>query len=316
MSAANDVGHACAIPAARAPISARPLPMAIIYRAMLPFHQPRHLRSACLLCCPAVHRAAFTVMEVLVVAIVIVVLAGLLIPAIAVTTSGCGIRTGDGNNLKQVMTAIIAYQAQEDSIPLGRAPGSGVCEGAADARVHAIRSFEVLADVMLLPPGVWKSGQNARGRAPSRKPDRHATVLVTGPGGWADEAAGVAMDWGYDWALPAECANYRIVVATRNPGLYRNKMVMASAYDGSVRSCKASSDLATGANVTVGSTDNDIRCINVDAPGAGALPTPGTEPDNIFNGMNDRQTVAGAPADISPHAQGPGTGSPRRCFLK
>ncbi|MBA3686333.1 MAG: hypothetical protein H0W72_13995 [Planctomycetes bacterium] len=255
-------------------------------------------------------------MEVLVVAIVIVVLVGLLLPAISVTSCPPRHRSADGNNLKQVMTAIIAYQGQEEAIPLGRPPGSWVCVGAADARVMTIRSFEVLADVMTLPPGIWRSKNNARGRPPSRKPDRHATVLVTGPGGWADEAAGVAMDWGYDWALPAECANYRIVVAARNPGFYRNKLVLASSYDGSVRQCKATTDPAVGANVTAGSTDGDIRCVHVDAQGAGVLPTPGTEPDSLFNGVNDRQTTTGAAGGISPQAQGPGTGSPRRCFLK
>ncbi len=262
---------------------------------------------------PAV-QSGMTLSEVLVIAVVVAVLYGLLLPAMS--RPSCRGGTTDGNQLKQVMTAMIAYQATEECLPLGLPAASFACANAADAKEITIRSFEVLADAMQLPNGIWRS-TNKRGRAPSIKPNRNNASSATGPGRWADAAAGVAIDWAYDWALPAECAAGRVVLATRNAALYRDKSVFAVCVDGGVRRCKPAADaVSAGADVTFGSTESDARCVNDEATGDDVTGSTSTAPDNIYNGLSDGLSDAGAVMDISVHAQTPHTGSARRCFLK
>ncbi len=263
-------------------------------------------------------RSAMTVSEVLIVLVVVAVLFGLVLPAITMRP-GChgSPNTADSNNMRQIMTAIIAYQGQEESLPIGLPTASFRCRDAADAKEITIRSFEVLADVMQLPNAIWRHPNSPASRAPSTKPDRRNVTSATGPGRWADAAAGVTMDLAYDWAMPDECSAKRIALATRNATAFKGKLVVAVSCDGSVRQCKPAADgSAAGANVTAGSTEADIRCVDSDASGDDAAGSINAVPDSIFNGMNDGLTAAGTAATISVGAQTPKAGSARRCFLK
>ncbi len=261
--------------------------------------------------------AGFTLIELLVVISIIAVLAGLLIPAITLVRA-MAFKISDGNNLKQVMTAMIAYQGSEGSPPIAATSATSAASlyatgavGAAEARAITVRSFEVLADTMQLPNGIWKA-RAAIGNGPTARPDRLDPASPWGTGA-------AVISWAYDWCLPGECVSYRTVLATRDPAVYRNQLVMAVAIDSSTHELKrvlpAGATATSAGNQTDGSAASPT-IFNPDASGDDRDSGAGTTADAIFNGEAD--ALAGAiVADIPPAGPfKPGSGSARRAFLK
>ncbi|MBA3686705.1 MAG: hypothetical protein H0W72_15895, partial [Planctomycetes bacterium] len=130
-------------------------------------------------------------------------------------------KAADGNNLKGVMTAIIAYQGSEGSYPIATTTATSAATlfatgaaGSAEARAVTVRSFELLADSMQLPAGLWKA-RGAIGNGPTAKPNRLDPASTWGAGP-------AVISWAFDWCLPGECASYRSVLATRDPAIYRH----------------------------------------------------------------------------------------------
>jgi prepilin-type N-terminal cleavage/methylation domain-containing protein len=266
-------------------------------------------------------RQGFTLIELLVVISIIAILAGLLLPAITMVKDNAN-RTADANNLKQIQTAIVAYQGQEESIPIGadstanadavKSGGTGV--DATQAKVITMRSFEVLADVMQLPNPIWKA-KSQPGKAPTEKPSKSRNTSV-----W--ESSGV-VSWAYDWCMPGECASYRISLATRDPSVYKNKLTMATAVDSSTRTLKkdlpsGTGVLPTAANATAGVPTSSPAIYNPDATGDDVedAASPDKTADNIFNGVKDGMAANGtASADLT-GSHTLASGSSRRAFLK
>ena len=252
-------------------------------------------------------RQGFTLIELLVVISIIAILAGLLLPAITMVKDNAN-RTADANNLKQIQTGIVAYQGQEESIPIG-VVGTDPTTGVAAANLHKVtlRSFEVLGDIMQLPNAIWKAKNHQGLPAPSSKPNR-ANITDS----WS---SGKAVSWAYDWSAPGECSSFRVMLAARNPGWYKKKLTMVTAADSSTRSLKVSTGTpATPSMLEDFTTPNPYFVANSDAKGDDLEPSANaTVEDNIFDGATDGTTGAAA-SSLTTGALN--NGSPRRAWVK
>lgn len=214
----------------------------------------------------------------------------------------------EARNLKQLMVAMIAFQADAETWPMLAVEGIPVPPQTPEqARLLTAAAFELLARRMQLPPALFVSPA-----APGRvlpPPRSEAEIAARPDPAWAE-------DYAYDWAVPEESASYRVVLAGRrfaeHPKLGLG-VTVAFADGGTrflpvVRSAEVQGLSTAGLS---GFGDGLLPAVpNPDAAGVedreGDDAAKAAVPDNIFDDHGD-----GAGGTMTP-----GRGDPRRAFVK
>ena len=242
-------------------------------------------------------RQGFTLIELLVVISIIAILAGLLLPAVTLVKNKAN-QTANGNNQKQIVTAMVAYQGDNDgSWPVAIGSTQAVAT-AADAKKIAYASFESLAATCQLPNGIFK----AKGQS-------QATVVGVAKlwtdsvnfdaSNWSARGTGGEIAWAYDWSAPSEVASVRVVVADR--ANWHKTKVVAVTTDSALKLFTT----ASGTAITIGVVDATTVAVaamggtvNPDAAGGGASGefaiTAPNNVDAIYSSVADGTIAAGA----------------------
>jgi prepilin-type N-terminal cleavage/methylation domain-containing protein len=266
-------------------------------------------------------RQGFTLIELLVVISIIAILAGLLLPAVTLVKNKAN-QTANGNNQKQIVTSMVAYQGDYDgSWPVATNATGDLTAGTVDISLKkvAYASLEALAASSQLPNAIFKAkGQTqiAAGGTNNAYPARLPTDTTNFPtSAWSSRinAAGGELAWAYDWSAPGDVASYRVILADR-ANWHRTKVVAVAA-DSSLRAFNA----ATGTGNTYGMDGNKVvtaigLTLNPDAKNGGpnGENTNGAE-DEIYTETRDGTPASGA-AVVGNTTNGNGDG--RRAFVK
>ena len=246
-------------------------------------------------------RQGFTLIELLVVISIIAILAGLLLPAVTLVKNKAN-QTANGNNQKQIVTAMVAYQGDYDGswpYALGAATLPTAGTGGAAGRLIAYASLETLAASAQLPNAVFKAkGQTQAvvglGTTPAtpKMPTDTTTTPTFLANTWSSRnSGGGEIAWAYDWSAPGEVASYRIILADR--ANWHKKKVVAVAVDSSLRLLNSGTSAAgqtygMEATPVVIAAVNGGATLNPDAVGCGVdgslFPTTG---DGIYTATGD-----------------------------
>ena len=249
-------------------------------------------------------RQGFTLIELLVVISIIAILAGLLLPAVTLVKNKAN-QTANGNNQKQIVTAMVAYQGDYDGSwpysPQGTlALSTPTACSDADGRLTAYASFETLAAATQLPNGIFKAkgqtGTAVGGSSSSPVSAKLVTDAAFAANAWsARNAGGGEIAWAYDFCAGSETASYRIILADR--GNWHKKKVVAVAADSSLRTLDSgttagAAGAAAGLTLDMSSTPiallNGGATVNKDAVGCGSDgSTDPTAPDGIYSNIGD-----------------------------
>jgi hypothetical protein len=245
-------------------------------------------------------RSGLTILELIIVIIIVLILAGLFLPAIRI--HGGSNRSPCGNNLKQIVAACIAYsQDQNCSWPVGVSKSCVFpIDSAHQARLVTNRSFEVLANSMNLSNGLFKCKGTKLDR-PQLKPFKD---LRNGDE-WGSSQKNPA-SYAYDWSCLAAPADTRIILADRSPANHGGKGVMAVGCDGATRFIKIGAHFAS-AHQTENYDGTSVTFVlsNPDASGNDSGSNK-TILDNIYDDVGDEAKDPFAPLG----------GSARRAWVK
>ena len=159
----------------------------------------------------------FTLIELLVVISIIAILASLLLPAVTLVR-GRANEAANGNNMKQLVAAMFAYQGDNDGswpYALGGAAAPVVATAdAAAGKCITYASLETLASGTQLPNAIFKAkGQNEPSVSGVPLASTHTNFVAST---WGRSASGATLGkqiaWAYDWAIPGENSAARIVM--------------------------------------------------------------------------------------------------------
>jgi len=245
----------------------------------------------------------FTLIELLVVISIIAILAGLLLPAVTLVKNKAN-QTANGNNQKQIVTAMVAYQGDYDgSLPLAYGTAAlaltpAAPQAFADAQRTAYNSMEVCAAVTQLPNAIFKAkGQTETGVGGTPGAPKVPKAPIDLASGWSAASNGNGhIAWAYDWCVPGEVASYRIIMADRNN--WHKKKVVAVAVDSSLRLLNAVVGVGETANMAAAlpaATHGSGLTVNQDSVGCntdGA--TDPTTADGIYTSVGDGGAAATA----------------------
>jgi len=270
-------------------------------------------------------RQGFTLIELLVVISIIAILAGLLLPAVTLVKNKAN-QTANGNNQKQIVTAMVAYQGDYDgSFPLASvgAAGAVIATGtaggsAANGRLVAYASMETLAAVTQLPNGIFKAkGQTQPGVGGTNgsAPAKVITDTNFGASPWSSRnpAGNGEIAWAYDWCAGGEVASYRIIMADR--GNWHKKKVLAVAADSSIRSLNTTTTGTIGETLNMAAAPVPIldggSTSNTDAIGCGP---DGSDVPTTVDGIY--QSIGDGGAAATPGNNSTANGDGRRAWVK
>ncbi|HAT09370.1 MAG TPA: hypothetical protein DCS97_01970 [Planctomycetes bacterium] len=249
-------------------------------------------------------RQGFTLIELLVVISIIAILAGMLLPAINMVRRSAQ-EASCGNNLKGLVTSMIAYaQDYDGAFPVRLTTATGTF-GAADAACTAIGSFELLS--------VWSEGDVSKnlfkcGAQPTVKVTvTPMTTVDAADALWADTASIVNMPYAYDWAVPSSGKSSRVVVSDRPINAsdlpHSSTMAMAAFADGHTGKIKQKTGLATTSGTISSDTGGTVAYSS--SKGGNNPDAGGTVDDNIYDSTSDGGTPGTA-----------GRGSTTRAFVR
>jgi prepilin-type N-terminal cleavage/methylation domain-containing protein/prepilin-type processing-associated H-X9-DG protein len=249
-------------------------------------------------------KIGFTLIELLVVITIIAVLAGLVLPLVAMMRERSS-RLNCTSNLRQIVGSCIAYSSDNDSgwpIAYGGAGAfpASISAGVSAAEISA-RSMEVLAASMSLPDTLFRC-RSAGYQSPKLPPlpdNRNGNNW-----GWGVEK----IPYAYDWSVPASAVGLRAVLADRCVKHHGEGSSVAFC-DGSARFIHVTKGKTSAGNICCDHYGNPVSEVveNPDARGTDDLVDLVTA-DNIYDDVSDTNTAG----DMLK----PGQGSNRRCFVK
>jgi len=257
-------------------------------------------------------RQGFTLIELLVVISIIAILAGLLLPAVTLVKNKAN-QTANGNNQKQIVTAMVAYQMDYDGSWPVAATATADLAAANKAKEVAYASFETLAAAAQLPNALFRAKGQAGTPLGSPKLSTDATFAANT---WSARTSGGEIAWAYDWSVPGEVASYRIVVADRSN--WHKSKVVAVAADSSLRSFASVSGTAITIGITTASAIVPTSIggtLNPDARGggpSGEFTLTSNNDDSIYSSAGDG-SVSTAPVAGNVLTS---DGDSRRSFVK
>lgn len=233
----------------------------------------------------ATKNAGFSLIELCVILIIVLVLIGMLLPALCADREGAR-KTICGNNQRQIIIACNVYPADQDGVwPIFTANGSGHWIAATDPTFDpvatAIASLELTAtftgNELSLKVFTCPSKPHAR-------PSKNATLVSRkeSMSGWASEGS-EHFGYAYDWSVPSNATSDRVVTADRDRTAHRGHSIMAGFADGRVSPLTRQRSRGT----------TSVTFLNRYA-----------DQDDIYSDLND------GPMDI------PGEGSTTRAFVR
>jgi len=216
----------------------------------------------------------------------------------------------EARNLKQILTAMVAFQGDAQAWPVVDVAGLPVPpQSPEQARLLTAAAFELVARRMQLPSRLFVSPFSSSERV-LPAPRSEAEITARPDPAWA-------VDYAYDWAVPMAAASYRVVVASRHfvrhPRLGQG--VTVACADTSTRFLAVAKQVEVNGTSTAGLSGfgDDLLPAVPNPEAAGTLdhehadPGKPALPDNIFDDHGDGE--AGG-------ASMPGRGDPRRAFVK
>ena len=227
----------------------------------------------------------FSLIELFVIIILVLILAGMLLPAQGMVREGAR-KANCGNNQRQIILACNVYPTNQDTVwPVFTANAFGHWVSSSDPTLDpistAIASFELVATATGgdLLPKVLACPSNPTVRPASDaalRGDRQSTS------GWAS-AGPLHIGYAYDWSVPSNASRIRVVTADRNRTVHGTYAIMVGFADGHVGNLTRQGSRAA----------TSVTFLNRDA-----------NEDDIFSDLND------GPMHI------PGEGSTTRAFVR
>ena len=223
--------------------------------------------------------------HVLVVALIVVVLVGLLLPVIGTTRDGDFRRAQCGKNQSQLLGALVAFTTSEEVsawIP-GNLPIDPQATGAYRGRLVTTKLFERVAASQSIPNALFKCPYSARG-GPERalKPNPADPASAWGLG------TGHLISYALDWAAPADPSSERPVIADRDPTAHKGSILVAFG-DAHVKTLKLvpATMRVAGALVTDGPDGQPVAASTGNLPGDDVYSADGDDGEPLNPGKGD-----------------------------
>ena len=184
----------------------------------------------------SVHQCGFTIIEILVVLVILLLLGAMLLPTTCVLREGAR-KANCGNNQRQIVLAMNVYPADQSwDWPVFTANSAGqwvpVNDPSLDATATAIASLEMVVTLTGndIPAKVFACPSKPVVRPTSEAANKGARTSVSA---WVVQGPS-RIGYSYDWSVPDNASSVRVVTADRDRQAHGGKLVMAAFADGHV----------------------------------------------------------------------------------